>query len=60
MEIPQDISLMPTPSAINTLTITRIRVCLLGDEDEGDQEEGEPMENETEVNQEAFSSLVYI
>ena len=26
VEIPQDISLMPTPSTINTLTITRIRV----------------------------------
>ena len=49
MEIPQDISLMPTPSAINTLTITRIRVHLLGDEEEGDQEEGEPMETETEA-----------
>ena len=47
VEIPQDISLMPTPSAINTLTITRIRVHLLGDEEEGDQEEGEPMETET-------------
>ena len=30
--IPQDISLMPTPSAINNLTITRIRVRLPGDE----------------------------
>ena len=28
VEIPQDISLMPTPSTINTLTITRIRVRL--------------------------------
>ena len=28
MEIPQDISLMPTPSTINTLTITRIGVRL--------------------------------
>ena len=35
-EIPQDISLMPTPLAINTLTITRIRVRLPGDEEEGD------------------------
>ena len=41
VEIPQDISLIPTPSAINTLTITRIRVRLPGDEEEGDQEEGE-------------------
>ena len=47
--IPQDISLMPTPSAINKLTITRIQVRLLGDEDEGDQGEGEPMETETET-----------
>ena len=34
--IPQDINLMPTPSAINNLTITRIKVHLLGDEKEGD------------------------
>ena len=40
---------MFTPSAINTLTITRIRARLLGDEVEGDQEEGEPMEIETEA-----------
>lgn len=33
LEIPQDISLMPTLSAINTITITRIRVRLSGDED---------------------------
>ena len=56
MEIPQDISLMPTPSAINTLTITRIRVHLLGDEEEGDQEEGEPMETETEAEGQPSSS----
>ena len=47
--IPQDISLMPTPSAINKLTITRIRIRLPGDEREGDQEEGEPMETGIEV-----------
>ena len=47
--IPQDISLMPTPLAINNLTIIRIRVHLSGDEGEGDQEEGEPMETETEA-----------
>ena len=48
--IPQDISLMPTPSAINKLTITRIQVRLPGDkEEEGDQAEGEPMDTETEV-----------
>ena len=49
LEIPQDISLMPTPLAINNLTITRIIVHLLGDEEEGNQEEGEPMETKTEV-----------
>ena len=49
VEIPQDINLMPTPSAINSLTITRIRVRLLGNEVEGDQEEGEPMETKTEA-----------
>ena len=45
----QDISLMPTLSTINKLTITRIQVRLPGDEDEGDQGKGEPMETETEV-----------
>ena len=40
---------MPTLSAINKQTITRIQVRLPGDEDEGDQEEGEPMETETEA-----------
>lgn len=54
--IPQDISLMPTPSAINNLTITRIRVRLLGDEGEGDQEEGEPMETEIEAEGQPSSS----
>ena len=47
---------MPTPSAINKLTITRIQVCLLGDEDEGDQGEGEPMETKTEAAEEPSSS----
>ena len=37
VEIPQDISLMTTPSVINTLTITRIKVHLPSDEEEGDQ-----------------------
>ena len=36
VEIPQDINLMPTPSAINALTIARIKVCLPSDEKEGD------------------------
>ena len=49
VEIPQDINLLSTPSAINKLTITRIRVRLPGDEEEGDQEEGEPMDIETEA-----------
>ena len=44
VEIPQDISPMPIPSAINKLTIIRIQVRLLGDEEEGDQGEGDPME----------------
>ena len=47
---------MPTLSAINSLTITRIRVCLPGDEEEGDQEEGEPMETETATEGQPSSS----
>ena len=47
VEIPQDISLMLTLSAINSLTVTRIRVRLSGDEEKGDQEEGEPIETKT-------------
>ena len=35
VEIPQDISPMPTPLAINKLTVIRIQVCLPGDEEEG-------------------------
>ena len=49
VEIPQDISLMPTPPAINALTIAGIKVHLLGDEEEGDQAQGEPMETEIEA-----------
>ena len=49
MEIPQDISLMPIPLAINALIIARIKVHLLGDEEEGDQAQGEPMDTEIEV-----------
>ena len=56
VEIPQDISLMPTPSAINALTITRIRVYLPSDEKEGDQKQGEPMETETEAKRQPSSS----
>ena len=54
--IPQDINLMPTPSAINKLTITRIQVRLPGDEDEGNQGEGEPIETETEAAREPSRS----
>lgn len=49
VEIPQDISSMPTASAINKLTIIRIQVYLPGDEEEGDQGEGDPIETETVV-----------
>ena len=38
---------MPTPSAINKLTIIKIQVRLPSDEEEGDQGEGDPMETET-------------
>ena len=47
---------MPTPSAINALTITQIKVHLPGDEEKGDQEQGEPMETETEVEEQPLSS----
>ena len=43
----QDICPMPTPSAINKLTIIRIQVRLPGDEEEGDQGDGNQMETET-------------
>ena len=56
VEIPQDISLMSTLSAINTLTITRIRVRLPGDKEEGAQEEVEPMVIETEAEGQPSSS----
>ena len=56
VEIPQDINLLSTPSAINKLTITRIRVRLSGDEEEGDQEEGEPMDTEIEAVGEPLTS----
>ena len=56
VDIPQDISLMPSPSTINKLTITRIQVRLPGDEEEGNQEEGEPMDTETEAAGELSSS----
>ena len=56
MEIPQDLSLMTTPLAINALTITRIKVRLPGDEEEGDQAQGEPMDIETEAEGQPSSS----
>ena len=47
----QDLSLMPTPSAINKQTIIRIQVQLPGDVDEegAKQEEGDPMDTEVEA-----------
>ena len=38
---------MPTPPAINALTIAWITVCLPSDEEEGDQVLGEPMDTKT-------------
>ena len=56
VEIPQDISPMPTPSTINKLTIIRIQVRLPNDEKEGDQGEGDLMETETVATGQASSS----
>ena len=49
--IPQDLSLMPTPSAINKQTIIQIQVRLSGDVDEegAEKEEGDPMDTEAEA-----------
>ena len=49
--IPQDLSLMPTPSAINKQTIIPIQVRLSGDVDEegAKQGEGDPMDTEAEA-----------
>ena len=55
--IPQDISPMCTPSAINKLTIIRIQVCLPGDEEEGDQGDGDQMETETTAAGQASSFI---
>ena len=56
--IPQDISPISTPSAINKQTFKRISVCLPGEEDEGDEGEGDPMETEAEaVGQTSTSTL---
>ena len=56
--IPQDLSLMPTPSAINKQTIIQIQVRLPGDVDEewAKQEEGDPMDTEVEAAGQAFTS----
>ena len=50
VDIPQDISLMPTPTAINKLTIIMIQVHL-----PCNQEEGEPMDTDTEATGEPSS-----
>ena len=49
--IPQDLSLMPIPSAINKQTIIQIQVRLSGDVDEegAKQEKGDPMDTEAEA-----------
>ena len=47
---------MPTPSAINKLTIIRIQVRLPSDKEEGDQGEGDQMETETVAAGQASSS----
>ena len=56
--IPQDLSLMPTPSAINRQTIIWIQVRLPGDVDEegAEQEEGDPMDTEAEAAGQASAS----
>ena len=56
MKIPHDISLMPTPLAINALTNTQIKVRLPSDEEEGDQTQGEPMDIEIEAEGQPSSS----
>ena len=56
VETPQDISLMPTPPAINVLTIIRSKVCLLGDEEEVDLAQEQPMDIETKAEGQPSSS----
>ena len=56
VETPQDISLMPTPLAINALTITRRKVCLPGDEEEVDPAQEQPMDPETKAEGQPSSS----
>ena len=54
--IPQDISPMSIPSAINKQTFRRISVRLLGEKDEGDEGEGDPMETEAKAASQALTS----
>ena len=54
--IPQDISLMSTPSAINKQTFKRISVCVPSEEDEGDEGEGDLMETKAEAVGQASTS----
>ena len=56
--IPQDLSLMPTPSAINKKTIIRIQVRLTGDVDEegAEQEEGDLMDTKAEATRQTSTS----
>lgn len=54
--IPQDISPMSTPSAINKLTFKRISVRLPSEEDEGEEGEGVPMETKAEAAGQASTS----
>ena len=54
--IPQNISPMSTPSAINKQTFKKISVRLPGEEDEGDEGEGDPMEIEAEAAGQASTS----
>ena len=56
--IPQDLNLMPIPSAINKQTIIRIQVRLPGDVDEEgvEQEEGDPIDTEAEAGGQSSTS----
>ena len=58
ISIPQDLSLMPTPSAINKQTIIRIQVRLPSDVDEegAEQEESDPMNTKAEAVGQASTS----
>ena len=49
--IPQNLSLMPTPSVINKQTIIQIQVWLSSEvyEEGAEQEEGDPMDTEAEA-----------